>query len=107
MTANQRQGVSWVDIATLFQTLLHLPRSSVRGVERVWRRRDTELRLASVIYGVESLQEGEAVDEVEARARRGSDVGHDKVDGVGVAADRRVELLKALSQQCEELMKGR
>ena len=64
----------------------------------VRRRRNTELRLSGVVDGVEPLQEGQTVDEVHARARRGTDVSDDEVDGVGVTADRRVQLVR--ENQC-------
>ena len=57
----------------------------------VLRRSEPDLVLAAVVDGVEALEERVAVDEVEALAGRGADVGDDEVDGVVRAADGAVQ----------------
>ena len=55
-------------------------------------RREADLRVLDVPHVVEALEEGHAVDEVEASTAEGSKVAHNKVDGIGFTADRAVEL---------------
>lgn len=51
----------------------------------------------AIVYVVEPLEEGHAVDEVEASTAEGSEVAYNKVDGIGFTADCAVELSVARS----------
>ena len=56
-----------------------------------WGGRETDLAVCSVVNGVETFEECEAVDEVQTLAAGGSNITDDEVDAVVVATDLRVE----------------
>ena len=70
----------------------------VGGRRRELGRREADLAVLDVPHVVEALEEGHAVDEVEALAAVGAEVGRDEVHAVLVAADRGVELAIAHRQ---------
>ena len=70
-----------------------------RSRERSGRKADTPA--SGVEDGVEALEEGHAVDEVEALARRGANRADDEEDFIRVAADSRVQ--SALEGTCESV----
>lgn len=53
--------------------------------------REAELPIGAVVHGVKALEEGVAVDEVEALAGRGAQVGYDEVQTIRRATDRLVQ----------------
>lgn len=59
----------------------------VRGVEGMRGGRNAELRLAGVEDGEETLEEGHAVNEVQALTRRSPQVADDEEDAVGGPTD--------------------
>ena len=64
----------------------------VRQSVSILRRREPDTVVRDVIYLVEPLEEGHAVDEVQAEPRRGPEVVNDEIDSTRVAADRFIEL---------------
>ena len=64
----------------------------VSRIERVRSSRDAELRGTSIEDGKESLQEGHAIDEVQAFPRVGTKVTDDEEDVVRITANCRVQL---------------
>ena len=60
----------------------------VGGRRRELGRREADLAILDVPHVVEALEEGHAVDEVEALAAQAPDVVHDQEHRVRVAPDR-------------------
>ena len=56
------------------------------------RLRQPSARVPDIVDHVEPLEEGHAVDEVQAEPRRGPEVVNDEIDSTRDAADRCVEL---------------
>ena len=76
----------------------------MRSVGRGSRERSgckTNAPAGRVEDGVEALEEGHAVDEVEALARRGANRADDEEDFVRVTTNSRVQ--RALEGKCETL----
>ncbi len=71
---------------------LHPTTVLIRRSISVVRRREPDAVVRNVVYLVEPLEERHAIDEVEALAAVATQVGHDEVDIVWRASERRVEL---------------
>ena len=83
----------------------------VGGCVRELRGGEADLAVRDVEHVVEPLEEGEAVDEVQALAAVRAEVDRDEVDGAIVAADGSVELHKKCRYQqkrfaCHSIWKG-